>query len=174
MSFDATPGDTLTFAPRTSWQLESGILAFALAAPTGLDGGLRDGQVLPPTHGLPLFHRFNRRTVCSATPVAALERWKLTHPQRLTLAEDRWHLLVNLVSPVAVGWPGGTDLVGRADLRLLPLGLPEITMVPDGLGYVLLAGVPVLEQEIIGALREAGYPNASIAALGVPLQALEA
>jgi mannose-6-phosphate isomerase len=70
-----------------------------------------------------------------------------------------------LVDPVGLTWNGGTDLVARAESRILPAALREVTVVPDGLGYVLVCYVPDLAADIVGPLKEAGYGDEEIAAL---------
>jgi hypothetical protein len=168
-----TPGDTVTLPPGTPYRIGAGIIAFTLEVESGNERLPPGFPILPPTHGLSVFHRFNRRTICSATPSLALERWKLTHSLELQLDASRLHYLTNLVTPVALGWPGGTELLGRTDSRLLPPGLAAITLVPGDLGYVLMGYVPSLEADVIAPLRKAGYDADAIAALGVPRQLLE-
>ena len=167
------PGDTITIPSGAPYRIGAGVIAFTLEIRDRRETIETDWQILPPTHGLHLFHRFNRRTICSATPGLVLERWKLTHPLNLGLDATRWHYLTNLVTPVALGWMGGTELVGRTDSRLLPPGLERITLVPGGLGYVLLGYVPHLEADVIAPLRGAGYDAGAIAALGVPREMLK-
>jgi hypothetical protein len=167
-----SPGDTLTIPPGASYRIGAGVIAFTLE--TGARRGARQAAspIVPPTHGLPVFHRFNRRTICSATPALVLERWKLTHPLDLRLDATRWHYLTNLVTPIALGWMGGTELVGRTDSRLLQPGLAAITLVPGDLGYVLMGFVPNLDEDVIAPLRGAGYDADAIAVLGVPREML--
>jgi mannose-6-phosphate isomerase len=118
-----------------------------------------------PTHGLERHVGHNRVTVCAAGPHFAMERWKLTEPLRLTLPAGRCATLTNLVDPVGLTWNGGTDLVARAESRILPAALQEVTVVPDGLGYILVCYVPDLATDIVGPLKEAGYGDEEIAAL---------
>jgi hypothetical protein len=166
------PGDTVTIPRGAPYRIGAGIIAFSLEMSDRRPTSETDLRILPPTHGLSVFRRFNRRTICSATPALVLERWKLTHPLELPLNTTRWHYLTNLVTPVALGWPGGTELVGRTDSRLLPQGLAAITLVPGDLGYVLMGCVPNLEMDVIAPLRGAGYDADAIAALGVPRELL--
>ncbi len=173
---DVTPGDTITIPPGAPFRVGEGILAFLLgtAAIAPEASTLQPGPMpLPPVHGLSRFHRYNRQTICSATPALVLERWKLTHPIQVSLETDRLHYLANLVTPVVLNWPGGSDLLGRIRSRLLPPGLDTITLVPDGLGYILLAYVPDLSRDVVAPLLGAGYDPDSIAALGVPIDYLK-
>ena len=134
-----------------------------------IDATLRELNRAPrprPTHGLDRQQGNNRVTACAAGPHFALERWKLTEPLRLTLPAGRCATLTNLVDPVGLTWSSGTDLVARAESRILPAALREVTVVPDGLSYVLVCYVPDLASDIVGPLRAAGYGDEEIGALG--------
>lgn len=119
-----------------------------------------------PTHGLERMVGHNRVTTCAAGPYFALERWKLTEPLTLKLPAGRCATLTNLVEPVGLTWNGGTDLVARAESRVLPAVLEEVTVVPDGLGYILVCYVPNVADDIVRPLKEAGYGDEEIAVLG--------
>ena len=167
------PGDTLLVPPGVPFRFGTGLLA--IVAATGAwepspdpDKWNRTPLHQGPTHGLSVFHRYNRRTICAALPELLVERWKLTEPLDLPLDPGRWHYLTCLVDPVAIAWPGGADLLGRTEARLLPAGLDRLTVVPSGLGYVLLISIPDLERDVLAPLRAAGYDRAAIASLGVP------
>jgi len=165
-AFEAHPGDTLTVPPGVPFAIGTGILGFVLAnGPVNEWDGeafAAGASIRPPTHGLQVFTGFNRRTVCAATPDLVLERWKLTQPLTLSPNPDRWHYLTNLVAPVALGWPGGADILARTGSRLLPRGMASVTLVPGGLGYVLLGYAPDLERDVLLPLRSAGYDQAAI------------
>ena len=106
-----------------------------------------------------------RRTGCvqrlrcfsGATLVRTLVFGFLHHPRAT---------LTNLVEPVGLTWNGGTDLVARAESRVLPAALEEVTVVPDGLGYILVCYVPNVADDIVRPLKEAGYGDEEIAVLG--------
>ncbi|MBA3379246.1 MAG: hypothetical protein H0T93_10220 [Chloroflexia bacterium] len=175
---EVQPGDTLTVPQRVHWAIGAGIVAFVFGtAPsqTTTDSEARSPCSLlhPPGHGLNLFDRFNRRTICAAHEGLLLERWKISHTLELPLNPARWHYVTNLVEPVALGWPGGMVMLQRTESRFLPMGLDRITIVPDGLGYVLIGSDPDLESDAVRPLRRAGYDRAAIASLGVPSDLLE-
>jgi hypothetical protein len=129
------PGDTVTVAAGTSWAYAPGLIVCEIAG-KATHGG-HPGAMIGPTHGLESFFGYNRQTLCAITPGFSLERWKITQPLRLErLAEDI--ALVNLVEPTALLWPGGTDLLGRGEIRIIPPGTERVTLLPDGLGYVLI------------------------------------
>jgi mannose-6-phosphate isomerase len=170
--FEVHPGDTITVPPGVPVAIGAGIVGFVFAGgpirpAQGIDDWRSDIEVHPPSHGLQLFHRYNRRTICAAAPDLLLERWKITEPLTLSLDLRRWHYLTNLVDPIALTWRGGSDLLGRTRSRLLPAGMTSITLVPDGIGYVLLGYIPDLEHDVIGPLQRAGYDRATISTLGV-------
>jgi len=125
----------------------------------------RDPQPIP-THGLARFEGHNRRTVCAAGPHFVLERWKITTPLTLTLPEGRGAAITNLVNPVGIAWPGGAESIARAESRILPAALQQVTLIPDGIAYVLVAYVPDLATDVVAPLRAAGYEDEEIATLG--------
>ena len=176
--YEVDPGDTVSVPKRVPYALGAGIVAVvfgsARSQPTTDPAAVsRSPLPRPPNHGLNLFDRFNRRTICAAHEGLLLERWKISHPLDLSLKPDRWHYLTNLVAPVALNWPGGSKLLQRTESRLLPRGLDRITIVPDGLGYVLIGSIPDLGPDAVRPLRGAGYDRVSIASLGVPPGLLE-
>ncbi|MGB3305942.1 MAG: hypothetical protein WBA63_07135 [Thermomicrobiales bacterium] len=119
-----------------------------------------------PTHGLARFDGHNRRTVCTAGPYFAIERWKITTPLRLDLPAGRGATITNLVDPVGISWDGGTDVIARAESRVLPAALRRCTLVPDGIAYVLVCYVPDLLSDIVLPLRAEGYSDDEIRSLG--------
>jgi len=178
MGYEVYPGDTATIPKRVPYALRAGIVAFAFGSarsqPTTDPAAVsRSPLPQPPNHGLDLFDRFNRRTICAAHEGLLLERWKISLPLDLSLKPDRWHYLTNLVAPVALNWPGGSMLLKRTESRFLPRGLDRITIVPDGLGYVLIGSIPNLMPDVVIPLRRAGYDRSAIASLGVPPGLLE-
>jgi hypothetical protein len=178
VAFDAHPGDTLLVPARTPFALGAGMLAFVFGShPLGETADQscwsREPLPHPPTHGLQIFAQYNRRTICAAHDGLLLERWKITTPLDLTLNPRNWHYLTNLVEPVALNWSGGSELLGRTESRFLPAGLSQVSIVPDGLGYVLIGSIPDLTIDVIDPLRSAaGYDRSAIASLGVPLEML--
>lgn len=64
-------------------------------------------------------------------------------------------------------------LLQRTESRFLPPGMDRITIVPDGLGYILIGSIPDLMPDVVIPLRRAGYDRAAIASLGVPPSLLE-
>ncbi len=171
--FDVHPGDTVSIPFQVPFAIGAGIVAFVFGSARA-EGSIDAANwcvsplPYPPHHGLNLFARFNRRTICAAHENLLLERWKISHPLDLRLNPRRWHYLVNLVEPVALNWPGGSDVLRRLESRNLPVGLDHITIVPDGLGYVLIGSIPDLDRDVISPLRGAGYDRSAIASLGVP------
>lgn len=173
LGYEVHPGDTFSVPAGIPYAIGAGIIAFVFSGASpraGADPTAWPRSILPhpPTHGLNLFDRFNRRTICAAHEDLLLERWKVTQPLELPLGRDRWHYLTNLVEPVALNWPGGSTILQRTKSRLLPPGLGRITVVPNGLGYVLMGTVPDLRRDVVLPLRGAGYDRAAIATLGVP------
>ncbi len=178
VAFEVDPGDTLLVPARIPFALGAGMLAFVfgshpLSEFADQSYWSRGPLAHSPTHGLQIFDRFNRRTICAAQVELLLERWKITTPLDLKLNPHRRHYLTNLVEPVVLNWPNGSELLGRTESRFLPVGLSQVSIVPDGLGYVLIGSKPDLAIDVIQPLRSAGYDRSAIASLGVPLELLE-
>lgn len=119
-----------------------------------------------PTHGLARFDGHNRKTVCAAGPYFAIERWKITTALRLDLPNGRGATMTNLVNPAGISWERGAEVIGRAESRVLPAALRRVTLVPDGIAYVLVCYVPDLWNDIVLPLRAEGYGDDEIRSLG--------
>jgi mannose-6-phosphate isomerase len=158
-----SPGDTITIPAGVPHAFGPGILAYHLSVPAAPN---QRASHPVPTHGLAWFEGFNRRTICAGGPGFILERWKITQPLRVPRSGARWMFLTNLVEPVALAWPNGGDIIGRGESRLIPAGMGSLTLVPDGIAYVLCLSVPDLSRDVIGPLRRAGYRDDEIALLG--------
>jgi len=168
------PGDTIYVPPFHPLAIGPGILGYEVSS---LATATRPAADLPqplPTHGLERFEGYNRRTVCAAGPNLVLERWKVTQPLILSRLAGRSRFVTNLVEPMAIVWRGGSDLIGRAESRLLPAGMTSCTFIPDGLGYLLVSYVPDLFADVVTPLRNAGHSDAVIAMLGDVTQAVPA
>lgn len=160
------PGDTVYLPSRRSFAIGPGILGYEVWSTVESEQADTDASCFPPTHGLERFEGYNRRTVCAGGLGFALERWKVTQPLPLPVAPGQPLFVTNLVEPMAIVWRGGSDLIDRAESRLLPPGLGTCTFFPDGLGYLLVSYVPDLLADVIGPLHEAGHTDAAIATLG--------
>lgn len=161
-----SPGDTIYVPPCRPLAIGPGILGYEVSSRVASTHPRADLSPTRPTHGLERFEGYNRRTVCAAGPDLVLERWKVTQSLPLTVSAGQPLFVTNLVEPVAIVWHGGSDLIGRAESRLLPPGLGTCTFIPDGLGYLLVSYVPDPRADVVGPLREAGHDDAAIAALG--------
>lgn len=130
--YPIAPGDTMSVPARMPIRLAAGMLLVRIEANSAtLDG------ILPPSHGLETFEGYNRRTDYETPAAFTLQRWKITQP--LTLAPSATaYTAVDLAAPLALTWPGGTDLVGRGECREVPPDTGPITLLPDGLGYALI------------------------------------
>lgn len=130
--YPIAPGDTLSVPAKTAIRQAAGMLLVRIAANSvTLDG------VLPPSHGTETFEGFSRRTDYETPAAFTLQRWKITQPLTLSASESTY-AIVDLATPLALTWPGGTDLFGRGECRVIPSGTGPVTLLPDGLGYVLV------------------------------------
>lgn len=167
----AHPGDTLLVPPGMPFAPGAGSIV-AIASVGTLTATNEDATAgaltLPPTHGLHLFRGYNRRTICLAAPGLMLERWKLTSPLALDIAPGRPLYLLNLVQSVALTWARGIRRLGPLEAITLPDALRQVTVVPDGLGYVLIVSDPDLVHAVIPSLQAAGYPRSELHAIGIP------
>jgi hypothetical protein len=132
------PGDTITLPVGIEWSAAPGMILCEIAgadvAASRTAGGI---SMVAPTHGEETFHGYNRQTTYPSPPGLEIERWKITHPLVLPDAKFSW-AVVDLTAPLAMIWPGGTDLIGRGECRVIPPGTGPITLLPDGLGYALI------------------------------------
>lgn len=164
--YPISPGNTLYVPSGQPFAIGTGILGYEVWSTVEREQADTDASCFPPTHGLERFEGYNRRTVCAAGPGFALERWKVTQPLPLPVAAGRPLFVTNIVEPMAIVWRGGSDLIGRAESRLLPADLGSCTFIPDGLGYLLVSYVPDLFVDVIGPLRQSGHADTAISTLG--------
>jgi mannose-6-phosphate isomerase len=122
-----------------------------------------------PNPGLVLEDTTNRRVLCCAGPHFALERWTLARTHTEPAHPRRFLTLSNVgEGPVELGYEGGSETLGRAESCVLPAAIGEVRVVPTGTEVASLVAcyVPDLESDVIGPLREAGYSDEEIGALG--------
>jgi mannose-6-phosphate isomerase len=120
-----------------------------------------------PNPGLILEDGPNRRVVCCAGPHFALERWTLREMRVEPSNPERCITLSNVGGPVRLEYPGGTETLVRAESCILPASMGEARVVPDGgEASLVVCYVPDLERDVVARLREAGYSDEDIRALG--------
>lgn len=123
------PGDSVGVPAGDSWLLSPDQLVVSIARRSS-------AMVMPvgPTHGDDRFDGHNRET----TPARmGLARWKLTEP--LTLEDssaDR--ILVSLFADIAVQHDGSVTMLRQGEASVIRPGTGRITLVPNGLSYVLV------------------------------------
>ena len=115
-----------------------------------------------PQPGLVLEAPDLKRLFCCAGPYFALERWSFSQTQHFHFNSAR--ILTNLGAPLTVEANGVSVPVGRAASLLLPAALDEVTL--HDAGDVLIGYVPDLMADVLQPLRDAGYREDQIAALG--------
>jgi mannose-6-phosphate isomerase len=122
-----------------------------------------------PNPGLVLEDNANRRVLCCAGPHFALERWTLTETHTERSHPRRSFTLSNVGDgPVSLEYEGGTQTLGRAESRVMPAAIGGVRVVPGEKGEASLVAcyVPDLELDVVRPLREAGYSDGEIRALG--------
>jgi mannose-6-phosphate isomerase len=70
--------------------------------------------------------------------------------------------------PVEIEDEEGAERLGRAESCVLPAAMGELRVVPGGAGEadLIVCYVPDLERDVVAPLREAGYSDDEIRALG--------
>ena len=121
-----------------------------------------------PNPGLVLEDDANRRVLCCAGPHFALERWTLSETYTEPSHPRRFLTLSNIgAGQVELGYEGGSETLGRAESCVLPAAIGEVRMASrNGEATLVACYVPDLERDVVGPLREAGYSDEEIRALG--------
>ena len=130
---------------------------------------LRTDYLPRPNPGLALQDGPNRRVLCCAGPHFALERWTLFEPHAEPSHPERFVTLSNVGgSSVNIEYEGRSETLGRAESCILPAAIGEVRIVPGAAGEASLVAcyVPDLRRDVIAPLREAGYSDEEIRALG--------
>jgi mannose-6-phosphate isomerase len=108
----------------------------------------------------------NRYVIGCAGPHFALERWSLTAPHTEPAHPQRCLTLSCVEGAVDIAYQGGTARLERAASCILPAALGSYTVIPDAQAGLVACYVPDLARDIVGPLREAGYADDDIRALG--------
>ena len=121
-----------------------------------------------PNPGLLLEGGANQRVLCCAGPHFALERWTLAQTHVEPAHRRRCLTLSNVGDPVRVEYGGGAETLGRAESCILPAAIGEVRVTPGDAGEASLVAcyVPDLDLDVVTPLREAGYSDEEIRALG--------
>ena len=119
-----------------------------------------------PNPGLILKNDPNHRILCCAGPYFVLERWTLREPHLEPSHPERCLTLSSVGDPVRIEYEGGTEELGRAESCILPAAIGEVRVVPEGEASLIACYIPDLEHDIVEPLREAGYSDEEIRALG--------
>jgi mannose-6-phosphate isomerase len=121
-----------------------------------------------PNPGLVLEDGANRRVMCCAGPHFALERWTLSEAYTEPSHLRRFLTLSNVgAGMVELGYEGGSETLGRAESCILPAAIGEVR-VGSRTGEATLVACygPDLDRDVVEPLREAGYSDEEIRALG--------
>ncbi len=127
---------------------------------------LRTDYLPRPNPGLMLEDDANRRALCAAGPHFALERWTLTEPYKEPAHPRRCMTLSNVGDVVRIETSGGTEMLQRGESCILPAAIGEVRLAPEGTSSLVVCYVPDLALDVIAPLREAGYADNEIRALG--------
>jgi mannose-6-phosphate isomerase len=129
---------------------------------------LKTNYLPRPNPGLVLEGDANRRVLCCAGLHFALERWTLSEPYTEPWNPQRFLTLSNVgAGTVEVEFEGGSEALGRAESCVLPAAIGEVRVGSRaGEATLVACYVPDLEHDVVGPLREAGYSDEEIRALG--------
>lgn len=104
------------------------------------------------------------RVFCCAGPYFALERWTAGTAEPLQHAFSTAQILSNVGAPVQVRCGDWREELGRAETLLLPVAVGQVEIT--GPADVLFGYLPDLARDVVEPLRDAGYSQELIAALG--------
>ena len=127
---------------------------------------LKIGYQPRPNSGLVLEDEVNLRVLCCAGPYFALERWTLVEPHVEPSHPRRCMTLSNVEGTVGIEYDGGVERLECGESCILPAAIGEVGVIPEGASSLVVCYVPDLEQDVISPLREAGYTDEEIRALG--------
>lgn len=130
--FDIAPGDSTWIPMGDSWQLSPNQLAILIS--------IRKSSLaipLNPAHGDDRFSGHNRETIAPASDGVELSRWKLTEPLKIPESDDDL-ILVSLYADIAIQFEGGISMLNQGETSVIRPGTGQITLVPNGLSYVLI------------------------------------
>jgi hypothetical protein len=130
--YPIAPGDTAMIPVGDSWQMPPHILMIEVSVRSALLA-----LPIPPTHGDYHFTGYNRESRYPAMGNVQLSRWKLSEYLTLT-APDRERVLIGLFNDIALQHPGGVSLLRKGGTSVIRPETGEITLVPNGLSYVLV------------------------------------
>lgn len=119
-----------------------------------------------PNPGLALEDGADHRVLCCAGPYFALERWTLAGPHTETPHPHRCLTVTNVGDAASIEFEGGTESLVRGESCILPAAIGEVRIISEGETSLIVCYVPDLEREIITPLRESGYSEEEIRALG--------
>lgn len=121
-----------------------------------------------PNPGLSLAGRESlRRTLCCAGPHFAMERWSFGESCAEPERDGRFVMLSNVgESEVSIEYEGGSETLERAESCILPAAMERSRLSPSGEASLVACYVPDLLRDVVEPLRNEGYPDIEIRALG--------
>jgi mannose-6-phosphate isomerase len=128
---------------------------------------LKTDYLPKPHHGLTIRQEGNQYTVGAAGRYFALERWNLTNAHFEPARTDRCLTVSNVGDPVVIRYPGGEEMLGRAESCILPAAIGDVTIQPQTTGDLIVCYVPDLMRDVISRLLAEGYGRDQIDALGM-------
>jgi mannose-6-phosphate isomerase len=108
----------------------------------------------------------NRRSFILACTHFVLERLDLLEPYKLDCDGDRFYVLSQIEGASLIAY-GEYRVPMRAGYTcMLPACLGQVTIIPDGACALLKSYLPDLMHNVVVPLREAGFADKDIVALG--------
>jgi mannose-6-phosphate isomerase len=129
---------------------------------------LREDYWPRPNPGLALEDGPNSRILSCAGPYFALERWSLTESHTEPSHPERCLTLSCVGDPARIEYAGGVEGLDRGESCVLPASIGEVRVVPGEASgaSLVVCYVPDLGRDIVAPLREAGYSDEEIRAIG--------
>jgi hypothetical protein len=133
-SMPILPGDSIAIGAKASVRLSPAILAFHISASRG-----RQLDPRSPSHGTEHFSGFNRQTAYPTDREIALERWKLTGPQRISTDNRKALAIMVLYGNVSFIQCGSIETLDAGESIVAHGKGNDFEVVPDGLAYIAIA-----------------------------------
>lgn len=130
--YPVAPGDATMIPSGDTWLMPPNTLAIEVAV-----RGQSLALPVPPTHGDYHFTGHNRESRYPSMGATRISRWKLSENLEMPVPGTE-RILIGLYNDVAIQYPGGISMLRKGETSVIRPATGEITLVPNGLSYVLI------------------------------------
>jgi mannose-6-phosphate isomerase len=127
---------------------------------------LKKDYLPKPNAGVEIRQGGNSYRVGGVCKHFVVERWALTEPHSEDLGGRRAGLLSNIGEPITIRYPGGEEVLGKAQSCIVPAAIGPVEIVPSGSADLIYSYVPDIQVDVIDRLRQGGHSDEEIATLG--------